>query len=127
MQVIQLVFSFLTPVAISAVILSGFVVYKLVVDHLPAQQRANVNQVMTWAESVVHSVEQSMPLATGADKKATAVSDLVAIANAVGLHVPAALIETAIEAAVYALNEWHAYELKPPAPTSAQTIVSDSK
>lgn len=72
------------------------------ISKLPETQQARASGIITL---VVHSVEQSATGLAGAQKKAQAVRDIEAILTALKISIPNTLIDTLIEAAVFALNQ----------------------
>src|SRR5579884_1360113 len=93
---------YLIPLAMPFLIACAASLYMSLVQRLPMQQRLIVSSM---AHTVVRAVEQMMPDdAPGAQKKDQALHALVTILEGVGIKVPAALLETALEAAVFELH-----------------------
>jgi LL-H family phage holin len=74
----------------------------MIYQKLPTQDQAAVKQI---ADLVVPAVEQSASLLSGAGKKQEALRIATSIMNALGIKMNATLLESAIEAAVYAMNQ----------------------
>lgn len=72
------------------------------ISKLPETQQTRAQSIVTL---VVHSVEQSASTLSGPQKKAQAVRDIESILNALKISIPNTLIDTLIEAAVFALNQ----------------------
>ncbi len=108
--------------ALPLVIAGAVALYKFIVQLLPdakhAQLASLTDNLSSIALTTVHGVEQFMSDESGQVKKAQAASDISAILEATGIHnVPPALIDNAIEAAVYSMNLF-----KPNPPTATQAV-----
>lgn len=85
---------------------------KSLLQNLPTNQREEAARL---AQVAVQAAEQSMPGATGPDKKAAVEADLQAVFSHAHLNLPPALVNMFIEAAVSAMNADR------PQPTMAST------
>jgi len=112
--------------ALPVVIAAAVALYKFIIQFLPAQKHAQLQSLVSnldhIATNTVNAVEQFMGNEAGAVKKATASNDIAAILNAAGIRgVPPALIDNAIEAAVYSMNVF-----KPAAPPAPPVVSSET-
>lgn len=100
--------------------------YKWIVAQTPQARQGHLSNVTdtvgSLAYTVVKAIEQSMPGEVGQAKKAAAASDISAILQAAGLKVPPELIDGAIEAAVYTLN--NTFVSNKPAPQKPAPVLN---
>lgn len=99
---------YVVPIIVAACVTGVTGAYHWILARLPAAMQTRVNQV---AQQVVAAVEQSHPASAGQDKKSAAVAQVNAILASLHFPAPPALIESAIESAVFTLNQF-----KPKAP-----------
>src|SRR5947209_4667002 len=94
--------TYLVPVLFPFDLAIAAALYMSFLQRLPMQQRLIVSSM---AHTIVRAVEQMMPDdAPGAQKKDQALHALETITQGVGLHIPAPMLEVAIEAAVFELH-----------------------
>jgi len=94
---------YLVPVIIAACVTGVTGIYHWIIQRLPAQVHDRVNQV---AQQVVAAIEQSHSQSAGQDKKSAAVSQVNEILASLHMPAPAHLIDSAIESAVFTLNQF---------------------
>ena len=93
---------YLIPLAMPFLIALAASLYMSLLQRLPMQQRLIVSSM---AHTVVRAMEQMLPTdVPGAQKKDQALHALTAILEGIGLRVPAPMLETALEAAVFELH-----------------------
>lgn len=110
-QILALI-SAIVPVIVS---LSAYL-YKVLVGKLPVQKQVLLQQVATQA---VHMAEQVVGSGNGASKKALVEDTLNSALKSLGLKVDPALVNSAIEAGVYTLNQHAPHLIIEPIDTSA--------
>lgn len=90
------------PIVLPFIIALAFYGYQAILQRLPMNQRLIVSG---FANTIVAAVEQMLPNEPGAQKKYTALQNMVKILGEHGMKAPAPLLEMAIEAAVYQMNQ----------------------
>lgn len=108
-QVLLVLMPYLVPVIVAL----NVALAKLLLGKLPQSQRMEAEALIN---ACVMAVEQSMPGAGGPEKKQAAESLIADVLTSVHVKVPAALIDTFIEAAVA--------QLPPSEPSSASAVPS---
>jgi hypothetical protein len=90
------------PVILPMILVVAAYIYQALLQRLPMNQRLIVS---SFAQTVVNAVEQMMPDAAGSEKKYTALQSLVKVLSSQGVKAPLPMVEMAIEAAVWELNQ----------------------
>ena len=113
----------LFPIVLPILVALVTVVGKYFWTRLPENQHAIILSV---AQTAVQAVEQQHPNSLGSDKRVVAENIIVDILAAMHVKVAPALIDSAIESAVYVLNNQNTiYQPVPPttpAPAAAQEV-----
>ncbi len=103
LAIVSQIIPIIIPPLVAVSIAGGAALYQGFLQRLP---KALHDQVSAIATQAVEAVEQSMQGASGEAKKAAAVQYVQSILGGLHLNVPAQLVDSVIESAVYGLNQY---------------------